>query len=114
LLNAYIGDAVLRLVLIMHEDAPRVDSGTLHDWVTQYSTNAFLKDRYQELDTSSRLPRGLPRPTGNVREDATAMEAWIGRTFQEVGWDLHDTSELVLPVILDGVDPGHPRPRLTR
>lgn len=98
---ALLGDAVLKLVLILHDEAPTRDVGTLHNWITERSTNNFLKSRYKALYAASKLPDGLNPPTGHVNADAKSFEAWIGMAFEQAGRDLGKTAALVNAAVVD-------------
>ena len=96
--NAMIGDAALRLMLSLHENAPKNDAGTLHDWIGERSTNLFLFSRYRALDAANELPPGLPKCTGQ-HAVSTTFEAWIGRTYMECGYDIVKTTAIVMPML---------------
>lgn len=96
--NAMIGDAALRLMLALQEDAPKNDPGTLHDWIGKREGNLFLFSRYRALDAANELPPGLPKCTGQ-HAVPTTFEAWIGRTFLQCGFDLAKTSAIVMPLL---------------
>ena len=100
-ISALVGDAVLKLVLMLHDEAPTCDVGTLHNWITERSTNKFLFSRYEGLYAASKLPDGLKPPTGHVNADAKSFEAWIGIAFEQAGRDLSKTAALVNAAVVD-------------
>lgn len=106
--EAMLGDAVLKLLLVMHrrEHNPSsfpVDPGALNDWVVRRSTNTFLYHRHFDLSRRGELPEGLPPPKGHANADPTAFEAWIARVFRDTRGDLRATGETVFPAL--GVEP---------
>lgn len=106
--EAMLGDAVLKLLLVMHrrEHNPSsfpVDPGALNEWVVRRSTNTFLYQRHNELSRRGKLPEGLPPPKGHANADPTAFEAWIARVFRNARGDLRTTGETVFPAL--GVEP---------
>ena len=107
-IEAMLGDAVLKLLLVMHrrEHNPSsfpVDPGVLNQWVVRRSTNNFLYQRHFELSRRGELPEGLPPPKGHANADPTAFEAWIARVFRDARGDLRATGETVFPAL--GVEP---------
>ena len=74
--EAMVGDAVLRLVLLQHfiTMTPNITPGDLHSSVTQHSTNEFLAQRLN-LVVQAGLADNAPDPSGNVKQDSMAMEA---------------------------------------
>ena len=74
--EAMVGDAVLRLVLLQHfiTMTPNITAGDLQSSVEQHSTNKFLAQRLN-LVVQARLADNVPDPSGKVKQDATAMEA---------------------------------------
>ena len=74
--EAMVGDAVLRLVLLQHfiTMTPNITPGDLHSSVTQHSTNEFLAQRLN-LVVHAGLADNAPDPSGNVKQDSMAMEA---------------------------------------
>ena len=106
--EAMLGDAVLKLLLVMHrrEHNPSsfpVDPGALNEWVVRRSTNTFLYHRHIDLSRRGELPEGLPPPKGHANADPTAFEAWIARVFRDARGDLRATGEAVFPAL--GVEP---------
>mmetsp|Transcript_8868 Transcript_8868/g.40288 ORF Transcript_8868/g.40288 Transcript_8868/m.40288 type:complete len:202 (-) Transcript_8868:1656-2261(-) len=110
--EAMLGDAVLKLLLVQHgvdhhrpekngKDEP--DPGPLNQWIVDRSTNKFLYQRHIQLSRDCNLPRGLPPPKGHAHADPTAFEAWIARVFEEHGRSLVDCAKVVLPAL--GVEP---------
>ena len=74
--EAMVGDAVLKLVLLQHfiTMTPNITPGDLHSSVTQHSTNEFLAQRLN-LVVQAGLADNVPDPSGNVKQDSMAMEA---------------------------------------
>lgn len=116
--EAMLGDAVLKMILLMHfpSDSDSVltrddssiassidtDPGTLNNFIVEHSTNNFLYHRYLSLAKENKLPDDLPEPNGHAQADPTNFEAWIGRVFTRCGGNLHATARYVLPAL--GVD----------
>ena len=101
-MEAILGDAVLKLLLVMHYPRPRECSGNagpLNDFIVRHSTNDFLYHRHLELAAADNLPEGLLPPRGLASADPMCFEAWIGRVFTRNGGDLHATADVVLPAL---------------
>ena len=102
--DAMLGDAVLKLVLVDYFVAERAKPGdarpgALQNFVVSKSTNDFLYRRHNEMSRRGQLPLGLPPPKGRSHADPTAFEVWIARTFRKEKKCLRKTAEIVLPAL---------------
>jgi hypothetical protein len=96
--NAMQGDRILMQRFMEDE----LDAAGLHDQVTLYKTNEFIRMRYHHLHQTGALPPGLQPPIGNPHlgvQDTTNFEAWIFATFQAHAQSLGATAQVVLPAL---------------
>jgi hypothetical protein len=92
------GALILRLMLVEYFKE-RHTAAELQNLTTRYGNSSHLSQRYTVL---VQLSLEMSAPTGVPQRDATQLEAWIARTYDEEGSRLLQTRQRVFPIV--GVD----------